>query len=561
MELLEGESLSALLRRERTLPPLVAATITSQILAGLAAAHAKTVIHRDLKPGNILLARNDDGSCQVKILDFGISKFFTDGTSAQDVTAHGAVIGTPRFMAPEQARGQTDLDGRVDIYATGVLLYRMVTGKLPFAAKSHEEIIQHILEGNPRRPREIKPEIPPELERVILRAMDPNRDERYQDARAFLIDLQQAMPDILGGTVQITAHTGFTNTPTPMSLGTGVQGAYLSPKTTGQHTKAESPHALRAQRKGRVASWAIPLLLVLGIGGTAAWYFGIRDPGGSGGAIGPTLSGPPLRLGITRYLTAEQLQVEHKALIAYLQRRLRRPVELKIHEDYVDLSAQLAHGKLELAALSSYAYVRAKRRWSGLRLIATHVTKGGTSYEGYILARADSKIDSLEDLKGKVFCYVGPTSTSGYLFPRAVFRARGIDPDKAFATRFAGDHPKALKALAVGECDGAAIFAGLYIEGEKHGVSPEKFRILASTARIPNDAYCVPPNLPEGLVRSLSEALLALKPSSPAARQVLGKQSRIIGFAKAKDSDWNSVRKIEKYLALDDPKSKDASVP
>jgi serine/threonine-protein kinase len=236
MELLEGESLSALLRRERLLSPLVACTITSQILAGLAAAHAKGVIHRDLKPGNIVLARTGSGSCQVKILDFGISKFFTE-EATQDVTATGAVIGTPRFMAPEQARGQGDLDGRVDIYAVGVLLYRMLTGKLPFAAKTHEEIIQHILEGEPRPPRELRADLPEDLERVILKAMAPDREERYPTAHAFLEDLHAVMPEVIGGTVQITAHTGTTSAMTPVSLVTPDSAiAQTAGRTTGPHT-------------------------------------------------------------------------------------------------------------------------------------------------------------------------------------------------------------------------------------------------------------------------------------------------------------------------------------
>jgi phosphate/phosphite/phosphonate ABC transporter binding protein len=553
MELLEGESLSALLRREKVMPPLLAATIASQILAGLAAAHDKNVIHRDLKPGNIILARQHDGSCQVKVLDFGISKFFTEGT-IQDVTAIGAVIGTPRFMAPEQARGQSDLDGRVDIYAVGVLLYRMLTGKLPFAAKSHEEIIHHILHGKLRPPRAIKPEVSEELERIILRAMAADRAERYQTAREFLLDLQQTLPEVANTTVQITAHSGVTNTPTPLSLSTGsVLSLGITPVT-----REASPHALRGRRSRGRLRLALPLLALLALGAGLGWYFGWG--GGKRTTITPkadagvALGGPPLRLGITEYLPRRQLVREHAALVSYLSKRLRRPVVLRVNEDYIDLSGQLAAGKLDMAALSSYAYVRAKRRWPGLKLLATHVTTSGTSYEGYIVTKADTGVRTLQDLAGKVFCYVGPSSTSGYLYPRAIFRQQGLDPDKAFkATRFTGDHLSALKALESRACHGAAVFAGIFFEARKHGMQPERFRILASTARIPYDAYCVPPSLPADLVHSLREALLALKPGSETAIAVLGKNSRVTGFAAAKDSDWDPVRRIEKYI--DEPES------
>jgi len=546
MELLEGESLSALLRREKVLPPMVAATVTTQILSGLAAAHDKSVIHRDLKPGNILLARREDGTCQVKILDFGISKFRSEVT--QDVTAIGAVIGTPRFMAPEQARGQTDLDHRVDIYAVGVLLYRMLTGKLPFAAKSHEEIIHHILTGTVKPPREIRPDLPEALEQIVMKAMASDRDHRYQSAREFITEIQTALPDLAGGTVQITAHTGLTNTPTPMSLNTGPGSSLLASFTPP--TREASPHALRRRRSPALPVTAALVVLLggAGIGGFLLWGRG-DGPTAATVDAGAHFNGPPLHFGITEYLPKRQLVKEHNALVQYLSRRLRRPVELKVYEDYIDLSAQLAAGKLDLAALSSYAYVRAKRHSPGLRLVATHVTTGGTSYEGYIVTKADAGVTRLQDLKGKVFCYVGPNSTSGYLYPRAVFREQGMDPDKAFrATRFTGDHLSALRALESGACQGAAVFAGIFFEAKKHGMAPQRFRILASTARIPYDAYCVPPSMPKETVHSLTEALLALTPGSKTTEEVLGRKSRIIGFAPARDADWDPVRRIEKYL-------------
>jgi len=553
MELLEGESLSALLRREKILSPLVAATITTQILSGLSAAHEKSVIHRDLKPGNIILARREDGSCLAKILDFGISKFRTE--VCQDVTAIGAVIGTPRFMAPEQARGQSDLDHRVDIYAVGVLLYRMVTGKLPFAARTHEEIIHHILNGKSKPPREVRPEVPVELERIILKAMAPEREDRYQSAPEFIEGLHRALPDLAGGTVQITSHTNLTNTPTPLSLslGTGPGGSIVVAGVTRPTHEHSPPARLSARR--RTMTLALGVLL---LGGAAVGGYIWHRSGDSGhsttGHHRPT--GPVLNFGITEFLPRRQLIQEHAPLIGYLEQRLRRPVELRVVEDYIDLSAQLAAGKLDLAALTPYMYVRAKRNSPGLKLIATHVTVEGTSYGGLIVARADSGIRDLEDLTGKVFCYVSPTSTSGYLTPRALFRQHGMDPDKSFrATRLTGDHLGALRALESGACQGAAVFAGLLYEAEKHGMGPpQRFHIIASTSRIPQDAYCVTPTMPEEQLHSLREALLALKAGSPTTTSVLGQHSRIIGFAPAKDSDYNPVRRIAKYL--DEPQAK-----
>ena len=570
MELLEGESLSALLRREKVLTPTLAVRIVVQILKGLGAAHAKQVIHRDLKPGNILLALNDEGYL-VKILDFGISKFKSH--MVQDVTAAGAVVGTPRFMAPEQAIGQPDLDPRVDIYAVGVLLFRMVTGKLPFTSRTHEGVIQQILEGVKTRPRQIRPELPEALEDVILKAMEPNRERRFPDARAFIEALCVAMPD-MSATTQFTLPgvsdaipTGVTGSHSINLSGTGGSRSIPSSMFPGQHSVSTgsttrdagvltpTPQATPPARR----RWALPLILVVALAGSVGWYLwsqavAKRQPASSPDAgaarAAPAFPGPTIRVGITRYLPRGQLASEHQRLVRYLTQRIRRPVKLKIHEDYVDLSTQLAQGKLDLAALSSYSYVRAKRKLPGLKLVATHETKSGRTYEGVVVARkTGTAIRALQDLKGKVFCYVSPTSTSGYLYPRALFRRHGMDPDQAFkATRFTGDHLAALKALESGACDGAAVFRGIFFEAQNHGLNPQRYAWLATTDPIPYDAYCVSPRLPDDLAHTVREALLSLKPNSEAARTVLGPNSRIIGFVPVKDSDYDAVRKIEKYL-------------
>src|SRR5262249_11854376 len=127
-ELLEGEGLDELLDRKRKLPLATAITICRQVCRGLAAAHDAGVVHRDLKPSNLFLVEREGGGVHVKILDFGVAKVM-DGTQ---LTRTGMVVGTPCFMAPEQARGSSDVDGRADIYAVGAVLYRMLTGVSPF---------------------------------------------------------------------------------------------------------------------------------------------------------------------------------------------------------------------------------------------------------------------------------------------------------------------------------------------------------------------------------------------------------------------------------------------
>ena len=564
MELLEGESLSALLRRERVLTPVTAVILTGQILAGLAAAHAKGVVHRDLKPGNILIARQLDGGYAVKILDFGISKFFADNVP-QDVTAAGAVIGTPRFMAPEQAVGQPDLDARVDLYSAAVLLYRMVTGRLPFNARTPEGIIQALLEGKSTPPREIQPDLSPALEAVVLKGMAANRELRFQDARQFIQALQEAVPDASGAPLQITLPAELSaesGTLTPTASGTYNTGGmgmptastmFPPPQGTGPVPQGTSPTIIKPP-PGRPMGMIFGLVLLVALlGGVGFWLLNRAGGGEVKPALapdsGPVYDAPVFRLGISKYLPKKELIREHSQLVRYLSDRLRRPVKLVIHEDYVDVSNELAAGKLELAALSSYNYVAAKRRWPGLKLLASHVTASGASYEGFVVARANSGIRKLEDLKGKIFCYVSPTSASGYLYPRALFRRMGMDPDQDLkASRFTGDHLNSLQALAKGGCEGAAVFTGIFFEGRKYGFTPEKFSVLATTDRIPYDAYCAAPHLKDADAQKIREALHALAPDSNLAKEVLGNNSRITGFVPVKDEAYNSVRKIEKYL-------------
>ena len=565
MEMLEGESLSTYLRREGALRPEVATAVTLQILAGLDAAHAKTVVHRDLKPGNIVLARQPDGTQLVKILDFGISKYCSD-PNVPDVTATGAVIGTPRFMAPEQARGDRDIDHRVDLYAVGVLLYRMTTGKLPFGGSTQREIIDHILEGNPQAPREAAPHIPRALEAVILKALAVNPAHRQQSALEMSDELRDAVPAVtadepipisVAPTTNLSAMTPRTRNTLPSlvaAIDPADPSAYGRPEPA---TTASGPWNQGGGGRFSTTAWVLAGILVLLIAAslwlalvprtsTTAKGPGPSDPFSAGEAYG----GPPLRVGITRFVPEKALGEEHAPLIEYLAETLRRPVKLIVLDGYVDLAERLQSGQLELAALAASAYVKAAaHKPPGVRLLATHVTDSGKTYHGFIVARANSGFRSLDDLKGRVFCYVNTTSTSGYLYPRAEFRRHGIDPDTAFkAIRFTSDHLAALRTLHDGACDGAAVFASMLYSAGKHGMPPEQFKPLLTTTRIPNDAYCVSSSLPADLAQVLRDALLALKPLSPLAVKVLGTSGRIRGFAPAADSDYDPVRKMERYL-------------
>ncbi len=174
MELIDGESLAAVLARTRRLPPARVVELCRPICAGLAAAHAAGVVHRDLKPDNVMLAR--DG--RVVITDFGVAR-----TAAGNANATvGVAVGTPAYMAPEQVRGAADIDSRADIYALGVMLFEMLTGELPFTGDSPFVVAMARLDGEPPDARSLRPELSPALAAAVRRCMAKKPAERFAGA-------------------------------------------------------------------------------------------------------------------------------------------------------------------------------------------------------------------------------------------------------------------------------------------------------------------------------------------------------------------------------------------
>jgi serine/threonine-protein kinase len=180
LEYLEGEDLGALLRREGVLTIARTVHIMSQICDGLAAAHRLSIIHRDLKPENIFLLSNAEQPDFVKIVDFGISKVREGLDKARSLTTTGQALGTPVYMSIEQAHGKKDIDARADVYALGILLYRMALGCLPYRSENYMSLMVEILTGTPTPPTELRRDLPVKLEEVILKAMARERAERFQ---------------------------------------------------------------------------------------------------------------------------------------------------------------------------------------------------------------------------------------------------------------------------------------------------------------------------------------------------------------------------------------------
>jgi formylglycine-generating enzyme required for sulfatase activity/serine/threonine protein kinase len=253
MELLVGRSLRQVLAQEGSVNAVRAYGIIRQASAALDAGHRNGIVHRDIKPDNIILLDSNDGADHVKILDFGIAKVLDKALDTysleQRLTNVGSVIGTPHYMAPEQCQGE-EADARSDIYSLGVVLYELLTGVAPFLAKTPTGVaIKHVTE-KPRPPREINPLVPEDVERVVLHALEKDPNARPQTALEFAREFESSMANELE-TVRFSRSSerkGAT-VPAPQSYET-----LVSPPTGGDTAKQPSPAATEVINRPKVTA-------------------------------------------------------------------------------------------------------------------------------------------------------------------------------------------------------------------------------------------------------------------------------------------------------------------
>jgi serine/threonine-protein kinase len=256
MEFVDGRSLKSLLDKNERFPPTETIRIIEELLAGLQFSHDRGVVHRDIKPGNVMLTR--DG--QVKIADFGIAR-----VESSSMTQAGTIMGTPAYMSPEQFMGQT-VDARTDIYSVGVLLYQMLTGERPFEG-SMTAIMHKVLNVAPPHPSELSVTAPESLDPVVARAIAKRPSQRYASANEFAQSLRAAFQGQILATENI--DTEATIVAAPVNVGTPpaaqlVQEAVASP--------LRSPAALWPEKRSIVPLVVAFTILATGLGG-GGWYW------------------------------------------------------------------------------------------------------------------------------------------------------------------------------------------------------------------------------------------------------------------------------------------------
>lgn len=250
MELERGTTLKDL-AEQRAVPPPRALDIARQVLDALAALHAKGIVHRDVKPSNVLVVHRD-GLDFVRLLDFGISKVPGVGP----MTLPGSSLGTPGFMAPELFGDAAGADGRADLYAVGAMLYELLSGRLPFVAQSYEDLVFQV-RAQPAPPlRSVAPYVPNEVAQAVDRALARDRDARWRDAASFAAALQGVPIDAVAPTLPRQTAPG-------PSLDSNTSRALVPPLASTKPNTGSS-----------WVGWAIGgalTIAVLGLGGAGAW--------------------------------------------------------------------------------------------------------------------------------------------------------------------------------------------------------------------------------------------------------------------------------------------------
>ena len=282
MEYVDGRTLRDLLRDDRRLLPERAVEITDGVLRALDYSHRNGIVHRDIKPGNVMLTR----AGQVKVMDFGIARAVSDAQATMTQTAQ--VIGTAQYLSPEQARGER-VDARSDLYSAGCLLYELLTGRPPFLGDSPVAIAYQHVRENPVPPSHLDPEVPPWADAIVLRAMAKDPRDRYQSAAEMRADIQRA----LSGVPVAAPRTGVYGPTQRMGPATAMAAGPTRSIPDYRYGPEEDGYPPdRSRRRRTVLLWTAGVLLVLAVVAVVAYL--ILGGGGSSGKAVPSVAGQPV---------------------------------------------------------------------------------------------------------------------------------------------------------------------------------------------------------------------------------------------------------------------------
>jgi phosphate/phosphite/phosphonate ABC transporter binding protein len=257
-----------------------------------------------------------------------------------------------------------------------------------------------------------------------------------------------------------------------------------------------------------------------------------------------------LKFGFTPVLSESEMREEFQPLMEYMTQVTGIEVTLYIAKNYGDLREQMEAGKVDIGSFSPFAYVDAAAGGK-IKIIAQSILDHSAFYKGFIIARKDSGINALSDLKGKRFAFVDPKSASGYVYPRAMLIEKGFDPDKFFKEiAFAGGHDKVIVEVLDGKVEAGAIYDGALAIAKGKGLKTENLITIASTDPIPHDAIVVKSDLDDGTTQKIQKTLIDLERSEQGKKVIAKSKKKLTGHILADDKTFDVVRRTAKIAGI-----------
>ncbi len=564
MEHVLGISFRDLVRRvvkaEVHFPVGVVVGLMAQACAGAHAAHelvdaqgqALGLVHRDISPHNLMVTAGG----HVKLLDFGIAKATQLGG---EVTRTGTLKGKLHYMSPEQVL-QTPLDRTSDVFALGIVTWELLTSRRLFKRDTEMATMTAIAEGDTWDPRQFRPEVPPQVAEVVMKALATQPARRYPTADAFRRALEDAAdaarlrhgPDEVAAFVDQQAGTSL------RANETEVKAAVERAKTLGfaddERTSLDDPHIKpgfptetmpRASGARRPPRWlGVPpvqlklmaglAVVALALGGAAAWF--VARP--------PPLTGPVARLGWPPTIDPRVLEADVEPLRRHLERQTGRPFTFVYAANYHDLAGQLLDGGVDFASLPAALLVRTERREPRVRPLALKLIGGSSGTDGVLLTAEGSNVNTVGDLKGKRVCIPDEDSTTGLLFPRFAARKAGLDWARDITVVKSGNHLQVLRDLAAGKCEAGGTYQGAFVNAVTLGVDVSRLRQIAITGRSPQDTVVAGPGVSPADATAMQQALYSFDPTAHGGH--LGTIERVSGFTEVEEQDFAALRELVK---------------
>ncbi|MBI3723392.1 phosphate/phosphite/phosphonate ABC transporter substrate-binding protein [bacterium] len=556
MEFVDGTSAADLLRRSGQLPESEAIRIVLDATRGLAEAHRRGIVHRDVKPDNILIRREDG---RAKLADLGLALAFL-APSTPSLTGTGTALGTPLYMAPEQIESASAVGPPADIYSMGATLYELVCGKPPFSAPTIASLFREILTLPAPDPAILRPGISPGLREVIVRSLDKQPACRYQSAE----ELEEALERALAGASDTPAAPGTATKTAALPPATVAPATGASPSLTPSWqqtnvrsaTDVVSPAPLEATKiekpsPGEAGSARRTVKTVLATTGVIALVLLGARLGGKFLSRAATGTERALVVGFLpdRRITTERLK-SLEPVQRMLERATGRKVEPFVGFTYAENVEAFAQGRIDVAQFGGVTYVLATRKLKGaVPIVQRDLDR---RFHTLFLATPRSGIEKLEDLRGKSFAFVDPLSTSGYLVPALQLIEAGIEPRvdaKGFShVVFTHGHDASLEELVAGRVDCAAVEERVHDQALYLGkLDRSQVKIIGTSKPFPDDAWVASPDLDPGVREAIARAFLSLSPMRQEDAQVLA-ALEAKRYVALKDQDYDDLREKVKLL-------------